>query len=324
MKFKLEFDIQPFASKLNYDDKLFFAGSCFSENIASLFEKYKFDVVSNVHGILYNPHSIAKSITDCIEKRVYTEQELFYANECWNSFDHHSRFSNPDKEKCLSEINNQIAKAHKQLKTCKHLFITFGSAFVYKHIESKKFVGNCHKIPQKQFEKLLLSKEEIIEQHKKLLDKLKEVNPAINVIFTVSPVRYIRDGVTENNLSKAILLQAVHALVSSYENCNYFPSYEIVNDELRDYRFFEADMVHPNQLAIDYVWERLSTVCFSERTKELISDLNSLLNAVSHRPFNENSDAHKKFKEAQLRKCGELKTKFPQLDLSKEEKTFTQ
>ncbi len=324
MKFKLDFNIPPFASKINPDDKLFFAGSCFSENIADLFEKYKFDVISNTHGILYNPHSMANSITDCIEKKIYTEQDLFYANESWNSFDHHSRFSNSDKEKCLSEINIQISSAYEQLKTCKHLFITFGSAFIYKHIESEKFVGNCHKIPQKQFEKLLLNKEEIVEQYKKLLGKLTDINPSINVIFTVSPVRYIRDGVTENNLSKAILLQAVHELVSSYENCNYFPSYEIVNDELRDYRFFETDMVHPNQLAIDYVWERLSEVCFSETTKELIFDLNSLLNAVFHRPFNENSDAHKKFKETQLKKCRELKTKFPHLDLSKEEKIFTQ
>ncbi len=324
MKFKLEFDIASFAEKIESDDKLFFAGSCFSENIASLYEKYKFDVISNTHGILYNPHSIAVSLNECIDKKVFTEADLFSANEVWNSFHHHSRFSDPNVQKCLHEINNQIATAHEQLKKAKHIFITFGSAFVYKHIESKKLVGNCHKIPQKQFEKLLLSKEEIIEQYKTVLNKLKTINPSLNVIFTVSPVRYIRDGVSENNLSKAILLQAVHELVSTQEHCNYFPSYEIVNDELRDYRFFEEDMVHPNELAIDYVWERLSGVCFSERTKELITDLNSILNAVSHRPFNEQSEAHKKFKETQLRKCEDLRAKFPHLNLTAEEKHFTQ
>ena len=323
MKFKIEFDIVPFVSKINPDDKLFFAGSCFSENIASLFEKYKIDIVSNTHGILYNPHSIAGSIFDCIEKKTYTEQDLFYANESWNSFNHHSRFSNSDKEKCLEEINQQIAAAHEQLKTCRHIFITFGSAFVYKHIESKKLVGNCHKVAQKQFEKLLLNKEEIVGQYNKLLQRLKEIKPDTTIIFTVSPVRYVRDGVSENNLSKAVLLQAVHELVAAHEYCFYFPSYEIVNDELRDYRFFEADMVHPNQLAIDYVWERLSEVCFSSGTKEMMSELDLILNAASHKPFNESSEAHKKFKEAYFKKCDELKTKFPHLDLGREQKIFT-
>ncbi|MDP2386646.1 MAG: GSCFA domain-containing protein [Bacteroidota bacterium] len=323
MKFKLEFDIAPFASKINPDGKLFFAGSCFSENIASLFEKYKFDIVSNTHGILYNPHSIARSIFDCVEKRTYTEQDLFYANESWNSFNHHGRFSNSDKKNCLDEINKQISKAHELLKKCKHLFITFGSAFIYKHIESGLFVGNCHKIPQKQFQKIILSKEEVIDQYKKLVKNLKEINPGINIVFTASPVRYIRDGVAENNLSKAILLQAVHELVAAHEHCFYFPSYEIVNDELRDYRFFEADMVHPNQLAIDYVWERLSEVCFGSGTKELISELDLILNAASHKPFNESSEAHKKFKETYFKKCDELKRKFAHLDFGKEQKIFT-
>ncbi|HEY1039350.1 MAG TPA: GSCFA domain-containing protein [Bacteroidia bacterium] len=322
MKLKLDFEIRPFEKKINPEDRLFFAGSCFSENIATLFERYKFNTITNTHGILYNPYSIAVSMSDCLLAKQYTEKDLFYANETWNSFHHHSRFSHPDKEKCLAGINEQITRAYAHLRSTDHAFITFGSAYAYKYLKTRELVGNCHKIPQQEFEKVLLTKEEIVENYQKLIRSLQNLNKNIHIIFTVSPVRYTRDGVVENNLSKAVLLQAIHELVNTNACCTYFPAYEIVNDELRDYRFFEEDMVHPNNMAINYVWERLVNAGFSEKTKELVNELELILKAVAHRPFNENSEGHAKFKAAHLKKCRDLASRFPLIDFSNEEKYF--
>ncbi|MCD6067004.1 MAG: hypothetical protein K0S33_1830 [Bacteroidetes bacterium] len=323
MEFKLQFDIPPFKKQVRPDSKLFFAGSCFSENIARLFHNYKFRAESNTHGILYNPASIAISLGDCLNRDLYSEADLFFAEDRWNSFQHHSRFSSQDKQQCLDSINDNIEKGHKALKESDFIFITFGSAYTYKHLSSGITVGNCHKVPQKEFQKILLNKEKIIETYTAFIEKIKTINPSITIVFTVSPVRYIRDGVAENNLSKAVLLQAVHELTNTFIDTVYFPAYEIVNDELRDYRFFEEDFVHPNRLAIQYVWERLMETSFSAESKTYTADLELILKAAAHKAFNPDSDSHKKFKAAHLRKCEEFEKCYPHTDLSEEKKHFT-
>jgi hypothetical protein len=322
MEFKLSFSIPPFEKAIEPSSRLFFAGSCFSETIAALFSRYKFGTVSNTHGILYNPLSILKSLSDCMQQKVYRQEDLFHHNDTWSSFFHHSRFSDPDAGKCLEQIKTSIAEGYSQLKKSDFIFITFGSAFAYKHIADEQFVGNCHKLPQSDFQKVLLSKESIVEMYNDLVLDLLELNPAVKIIFTVSPVRYIRDGVTENNLSKAILLQAVHELVKQHESCDYFPAYEIVNDELRDYRFFEEDLVHPNKIAIQYVWERLVDTAFSGTSKAYVEELEKLLRATEHRPFNPDSDSHKKFKARFFRNCEDFEKRFTFVDLGKEKERF--
>ena len=287
MNFKLNFDIKSPARKINYSDKLFFIGSCFSENIAEQFDKHLFSVVSNPHGILFNPTSIANALQDVINKKEYTDKDFFFEQGLWRSFQHHGQFSNEDKTVCLEQINSSIEKAHEQLKKSEYIFITLGSAFAYKHIQQQQIVANCHKIPAKEFEKVLISKEEITNTYNKLITELKLFNPNIKIIFTVSPVRYIRDGLVENNQSKAILLQSIHELIAANENCFYFPSYEVVIDELRDYRFFKEDMVHPNELAIKYIWERVQQSWVDATTIEFIAEAGQYKRLLEHRVLNE-------------------------------------
>ncbi|MFL5753804.1 MAG: GSCFA domain-containing protein [Bacteroidia bacterium] len=305
MEFKLNFHVTALPAKINYSDKLLLMGSCFAENIAAELQRNKFNLISNPHGILYNPLNISASIEEYISKKLYSERDLFFGNERWNSFYHHSRFSDADQTNCLENINLSIENAHDQLKEARWLIITFGSAFIYKNKENQ-IVANCHKLPQKEFTKELVPVEEIINAFNEMISKLEIFNPGLNLIFTVSPVRYIRDGIIENNLSKAILLQAVHQLTKENPTCFYFPSYEIVNDELRDYRFFKEDLVHPNEMAIQYVLEKFVDSAFSDSAKELYQKIGEILIAKDHRPFNPESEAHKMFRKSYLGKVKKL------------------
>lgn len=286
MNFKLNFTIKSPDVKINYTDNLFFVGSCFSENIAQLFQKHYFQCVSNPHGIIFNPESILKSLYDVLECKQYGESEIIHHNEQWKSLHHHGQFSNSNKTSCLKEINNSIQKAHTQLKQSNWLFITLGSAHAYRHLASNTIVANCHKIPAAEFEKILLSKDNVIDDYSTFIKSLQQINPNIRIVFTVSPVRYTRDGLVENNLSKSILLQSVHELVAANSGCYYFPSYEIVNDELRDYRFFKEDMVHPNDLAISYIWERIQESWINEDTLAYLKEISAYIKLINHRVLN--------------------------------------
>ncbi|MCW3103636.1 MAG: hypothetical protein JWO09_2076 [Bacteroidetes bacterium] len=315
MHFHLQFPIPSFPQQLSYSDKLFFTGSCFAENIGEKMKEEKLRVLINPHGVLYNPSAIEKAIRRYIGNESLKEDELFFANECWNSWEHHSRFSDPSKEACLQQINTSVKSAHEQLRDAGWLFITFGSAFSYKHKGSGIPVGNCHKVPQKEFTKSLLSAEEVISAYTALFAELKKLNPNLKIVLTVSPVRYVRDGVVENNLSKSILLQSVHRLVEMHEHVFYFPAYELVIDDLRDYRFYKEDLVHPNEQAIDYVFGKLKEVLFDSSAKDLNKSIREILDAAKHRPFNENSEAHKKFKRTFEERSLQLQKKYPFLDL---------
>ena|SRR6218665_952275 len=317
MNFHLQFQIPPFENKISYSHKMLFIGSCFAENVAEKMQKYKFDVNINPHGVLYNPASIAVALRSYVFNWQTDESELFYADELWNSWQHHSRFSNPDKAACLKQINERISAAHDFIKKAEWLFITFGSAFTYTHIAENKAVANCHKMPQKEFTKSLQSVTEIVHEYNALLAELKKINPSLIIVFTVSPVRYVRDGIVENNVSKGILLQAVHELTKN-NSAIYFPAYELVIDDLRDYRFYNSDLVHPNEQAIDYVFEKLKAAAFDESAHQLLEKIKELIAAKQHRPFNEDTEQHKKFKAAYLERCKRLQNEFPFLDLVEE------
>jgi len=321
MEFHLEFSPKPFDLKINHQHNLLLIGSCFTEQIGTKLANHKFAVLDNPNGILFNPVSITKSISSYIDNKQYTESDLFYQNECWNSWEHHSRFSDPDAGACLKGINGSQNKAHAFLQKADWLLITLGSAFVYE-LENKEVVANCHKVPTDKFVKRLLAADDIVVDLQNMLTKAVAFNPALKIIFTISPVRHLRDGFVENNRSKAALIQSVHRLVDTNSNCFYFPAYELVIDDLRDHRFFAEDMVHPNYAATNYVWEKFMATCIDEASQQLMKEIAVIVAAKNHKPFNPTSEQHKKFLQTNLEKVKKLQQQFAYINLEEEENFF--
>ncbi len=262
-------------------------GSCFAENMGAIFYRYRFKVTANPHGILFNPLSIADALDDVIEKRIYKVDDLLKTENKYVSLSHHGKYSGENADMVIQGINAAISEAHESLKVSSTLIITLGSAWAWRHKATGRVVANCHKIPQQQFDKVLIASNEIQQRFTVLLSKLNVFNPQLRIIFTVSPVRYVRDGLVQNNLSKAHLLVAIHTLCDSYAHSDYFPAYELVIDDLRDYRFFKEDMLHPNDQAILYVWEKFVSCCLSGETKSLLAQLEKHLLLLEHRPIGE-------------------------------------
>lgn len=297
-----------------HQDAIFLLGSCFTENIGEKLMNSKFKVNSNPFGIIYNPISIANSLTRIKKKQLYTEQEISSHQGKYFSFDHHGSFSSFNKAECLAKINNEITCAHQHLLETKTIVVTLGTAWIYETIENNKLVANCHKLPAKNFTKRLLSVDEILHVWIPIIEQLK----TINFIFTVSPVRHINDGLHENNISKSVLHLAIHQLISNYNNCHYFGAYEMVIDELRDYRFYKEDMIHPSNQAIDYVWEKFADTYFNNKTQQLNQRIEKLQQAVNHRPFNFESESHQKFVKEQIHQMELLCKEFPFLNFEEE------
>jgi len=310
MDFILPFPIKSPGRQIGLRHGVLLMGSCFAEEIGSRMREHRFNALVNPHGILYNPLSLGQAVAEYISGKTYTEKDIFKNGELWESFSHHGRFSNTDAGLCLAQINEEIARAGTQLRNANWLIITFGSAFVYKYKKTDQVVGNCHKIPSAEFEKLLLSKEQVVSEWQKQIESLKKFNPQLNILFTVSPVRYVRDGLVENNRSKGILLDAVHTLIEQNSHCSYFPAYEIVIDELRDHRFYKEDLVHPNHLAINYVWEKFANAYCDEKTRKFLEEYEPLLKGLQHRPLQEGTEVHNKFKLQLAEKIKALEEKY--------------
>ena len=327
MHFHAEFFPKAFAEKIKHTDKLLLAGSCFTEQIGNKLAAHKFTVLENPNGILFNPASIAKAISSYAAGKLYTEDELFYHNELWGSWEHNTKFSNIRKEDALAQINSSQTAANHFIRSADWILLTLGSAFVYerKEADSNKdyadVAANCHKIPTDKFNRRLLAPDEISTLLLKMMEDVHKVNPHAKFIFTISPVRHLREGFIENNRSKAALIQAVHSIVN--ENVLYFPAYELVIDDLRDYRFFAEDMAHPNYAATNYVWEKFVPVAIDEPSQMLMKEINEINAAKSHRAFNPASQAHQKFLLSNLEKVRSLSRKFPYIDFSKEEAFFS-
>ncbi|HAO46580.1 MAG TPA: GSCFA domain-containing protein [Ferruginibacter sp.] len=322
MDFHLAFTPKPFDTTISHRDKLLLTGSCFTEQIGSKLAAHKFSVLDNPHGILFNPVSIARAVSSYIDHQQYKKEDLFYQNESWNSWEHHSRFSHPDADECLRLINESQSRAHAFLKDAGWLLITLGSAFVYE-LENKSVVANCHKVPTDKFNKRLLAVDEVTRALQTMISKTVAFNPGIRIIFTISPVRHLRDGFVENNRSKATLIQAVHQLVEMNSNCFYFPAYELVIDDLRDYRFYAEDMVHPNYAATNYVWEKFIAACIDEPSQQLMKEIAVITAARNHKPFNPTSQQHKKFLQANLEKLRKLQEQYPYINFEEEAAFFT-
>ncbi len=321
--FRTEIIVPLFEKKINYSSSILLIGSCFSENIQQKFSYYKFSSLSNPFGIIYNPISIAKSIERIVENKFYTEDELLLVNENWISLDHHGLFSGTDKNIVLQNINQSIENWHQAIKKASHIFITLGSAWVYKHKAKDSIVGNCHKLPSTAFEKQLLSTHDIINALQNAILYLKKINHQIQVIFTISPVRHLRDGFTENQTSKSILFVALHELMQKEKSASYFPAYEILMDDLRDYRFYADDMVHPNNQAIAYIWEKLKNTFIQEDCFYLMDEIEKIKKAIAHKPFNTSSDQHQAFLKNQLFNIQKIENNFSR-DFFKKEKELLQ
>ncbi len=316
MHFRLTFPIDPLGQALEYRDQLLLMGSCFAEEIGARLQEHLFPALVNPHGILYNPLSITKAVHSYLDNKQYTEADLFLHNDIWHSWDHHSRFSALTPAAVLHNINAAREQAAQCLDKARWLVITLGSAHAYVLKETGQLVANCHKVPMTAFYKKLLPVDEIIAALDTMMHRLFFRNRDINIIFTISPVRYARDGVVENNLSKAVLLQAVHQLVNKFDRLFYFPAYELVIDDLRDYRFYKEDLVHPNETAVNYVWEHFVNSCVHPGSQQLLKTIQELNRARRHRPFNPESPQHQQFLRTYARKVTDLQQQHPYLRLS--------
>ncbi|GAA4462818.1 GSCFA domain-containing protein [Nemorincola caseinilytica] len=318
MQMMLSLDIPPLPGPITYTDNILLIGSCFTEHMADRLQHYKFHVLQNPHGILFNPLSVAQSLDSYISGERYTEADLFYLNELWNSWDHHTRFSHTDKTAALAGINRAQEEAAAFIRKADKVIITLGSAFQYYLRESGKHVANNHRAPAQWFEKRLLPIEEIVAALNGTIQRLQTANPYAKVIFTISPVRHIRDGVVDNNRSKARLLEAVHELCGMHEHAYYFPAYELVIDILRDHRYYDIDMVHPNFAATTFVWEHFMKACIDPAIHDVMKQVGEIMTARAHRTRFPDTNAHRKFMESYLAKCKALAERYPMLDMKEE------
>lgn len=281
---------------IDYSSQILLLGSCFVENIGEKLNHHKFKTLINPYGIIFHPLAIEKSLQDIVNQKVYEKKDLVFDQGLWHSPHHHSDFSHPNLQTVLENINQNVKKSHDFLKKTSHVLITLGTSWVYHHIETDQLVANCHKIPQKQFVKRLLSAQEIANSLRQIKDILLEINPDMQLIWTVSPVRHLKDGFHENTLSKAHLFSALHEITDTSDDF-YFPSYEILIDDLRDYRFYAEDLLHPNETAVTYIWEIFEKVWMSNSTREIIKQVAQIQKDLQHRPFFPESEKHKKFLE---------------------------
>lgn len=328
MKLMADIDIKKLQRPVSYRDKILLIGSCFTEHIGNALETSKFSVLQNPHGILFDPASVCKSLISYIENKRYSEADLFQLNEVWNSWQHHSRFSRINAREAVKAINESQQRAHQFLKEATWIVITLGSSFSYrlaKETDSEKAsVANCHRAPAQWFNKHLMEIDETISLLDNCYHRLLQFNPRLNIIFTVSPVRHLRDGVVENNRSKARLIEAVHHMVNKFDRLFYFPAYELVIDVLRDYRFYDIDLAHPNYVATEFVLEKFSETCIDESSQQLMQELKRIAIAKNHRAFQPATNAHRQFLQSHLEKVKSLQQQYPFLDLKEEISYFSQ
>ena len=294
MKLQTQVPLKKAENQIDYRSQLMVLGSCFANNIGDKLAYYKFQTLQNPFGILFHPMAIENLISRAIQQKEYTGEEVFFLNERWQCYDAHSDLSSVTKEELLGRLNSGLLQTKLYITKATHIFITLGTAWTYQLKESGKEVANCHKVPQIAFQKQLLSIEKISQSLEVIIHQIRAVNAKAKIVFTVSPVRHLKDGFVENQQSKAHLISAVHHIIKA-GNASYFPSYELMMDELRDYRFYANDLVHPNDLAINYIWEKFKAVWISETSYRTMDEVAAIQKGLDHRPFNLESEKHQKF-----------------------------
>lgn len=314
MNFSTQIPITPYKHSIDYHSKVLSIGSCFAEHIGDKLKYFKFESHINPFGIIFNSVSIASLIERAVQQRYFTAEDVFYHNECWSCFEVHSELNHTDQAVFLENLNQQLQQLQQYLINASHIILTYGTSWVYRFKSSGLVVANCHKVKQSEFDKELLSISQIETSIQQTLDLIQAVNPNAKVMFTVSPVRHIKDGFVENQRSKAHLIAAIHQAIELNNSiCYYFPSYEVLMDELRDYRFYAADLLHPNAIAVDYIWERFVESCISESDIETMRLVENIQKGLAHIPFNPNSASHLKFVENLQQKMIALQKQYPQI-----------
>lgn len=322
MQFHIPIHIPTLEPSIRYEDYMLLMGSCFTEHIGKFLEEDKFNILQNPYGIVFDPETLSRSVIDLIEENYIDEPGLFQQDGIWHHWKFHSRFSGLDKKEVLDGMNLSIKNGHDFLKKSNWLILTLGTSYVYKLAENNKVVANCHKVPAKHFTRQLNTIESNIQAFDIMLYRLFRFNPNIRVMFTVSPVRHVKDGIVENNRSKARLLETVHHLVDKFDRLYYFPAYEIMVDVLRDYRFYDIDLVHPNYAGTSYVLENFKTSCMDEDTINLSETLHKIFLAKKHKPFNPESEQHKTFLRKNYQQCLALSQQYPYLNFKEELQYF--
>ena len=313
MKLQTQIPLTKANNPIDYSSQLLVLGSCFAENIGAKLRYFKFQTVQNPFGILFHPLAIENLISRVVKKEYYSEDELFFLNDRWHCFDAHSSLSDVDQHALLENLNTQLVRTERQIKQATHILITLGTAWVYQKKQNSKTVANCHKVPQKEFDKHLLTVAEITSSLEGTVQQIKTINKTAHVVFTISPVRHLKDGFIENQQSKSHLITAIHTILSiptSEVRGLYFPSYEIMMDELRDYRFYANDMVHPNEMAIAYIWEKFKQVWITEKAYSTMKKVDDIQKGLRHKSFNPESEQHRKFKKLVQDKIDALQAEY--------------
>ncbi len=309
--FRTEIEIPRSRFEINHNNSIISFGSCFAENIGRKMSDVYFNVDLNPFGVLYNPFSVKNSLELLLKDKIFTQNDIFTHQGLWQSFSHSSLFADLTPEKCLEKINNRHIKSSQFLLKTDYLLITFGTAWVFEEQKSGRVVSNCHKLSANRFVRRRLTVEEIVTDYSNLMAELTLKLPNIKFIFSVSPIRHWKDGAHENNLSKSTLLLAIDLLKKKFNNIDYFPAYEIMMDELRDYRFYASDMLHPSDVAVDYIWTKFSETYFDKTTIQINAEIKQLRADLSHRPLFPDSDEYKSFKIHIEKQKEILKTRYP-------------
>ncbi|MDI9340261.1 MAG: GSCFA domain-containing protein [Sediminibacterium sp.] len=321
--FHLDYKPQKASWNISHADTIFTIGSCFAQNMGERLQQLKFNSTVNPHGILFNPISIAYSLENILASAV-PEQDMFAEHGgIWFSHYYHSDIYAQTTEALTGTIKQINAASRSNLLASNTLIVTFGTAHVYRQVQTRKIVANCHKQAQHLFTKELLTIDAIVNTWQSLMQSIRSFVPNVRFLFSVSPVKYLKDGIHENNLSKATLLLAVQQLTEQATNCFYFPAFELVNDDLRDYRFYKPDMAHPSEQAISYVWQRFTETYFSAETQELCNTLEKIRQAMLHRPLHPESSHSVLFRQKMLEQCILLSERHLFLNLNNEVDFFS-
>ena len=316
MQFRTQFSIDSQEPKIDHTSRIFLTGSCFVGNIGAKLDYYKFQNLQNPFGILFHPAAIEKFITNAVNEKGYTAKDIFFHNERWHCFDAHSALSDPDELALLKTLNKSIKETRKYIQESTHVVITLGTSWVYRDLDSDETVANCHKLPQKNFSKEITGEIQIYDHLKSTISAIKSLNAKAGIVFTISPVRHIKDGVVQNQRSKAHLIAALHKLMDKQDEnelVSYFPAYELMMDDLRDYRFYGEDMLHPNETAIEYIWQKFVDSRISPESLPLLKQIESIQRSLKHRAFNSDSEAQINFQKSLKIKIDQLQKIYPHL-----------
>lgn len=322
MDFRTPLPVQPSEFHLSHADRVMILGSCFAENIGLRLKESGFRVTINPFGVLYNPASVGMALNRLAMNYPFRDEELVEHDGFFHSFSHHSSFSGVDAQSTLQRINASFKQAVHDLQHVDCLILTFGTAWVYTLPSTDQIVANCHKLPEDSFLRRRLTVNEIEYFYIELLEMLFQEKPDLKVLFTVSPIRHLKDGLHENTLSKSTLHLAIDGLCESFDHVYYYPAYELMMDDLRDYRFYAEDMVHPSITAQRYIWDHFSDSCFSKPTKEIVRQVQQIRKAMEHKPFHPEDESYKRFAKKNIATIELLSVNAPELNLQEERAFF--